>query len=244
VIVNQTMARIFWPCESALGKCIIRGVESGPCSEVVGVVEDSRRSRVIEEPTLQYFARVRPAPGLGAASAIVVRVDPARWPAVAAVALAELERHIDPAGLRMARLSESLEPQLRPWRLGAQLFTAFGVLALLGTLVGVYSVMAYAVSQRTHEMGVRIALGARLGDLLGLVVGEGGRVIALGIAVGLALSLALGRLVASLLYDVTPRDPAVLAAAAAVLLVAGLSASLIPAWGAARVDPMKALSVE
>jgi putative ABC transport system permease protein len=114
----------------------------------------------------------------------------------------------------------------------------------LVTVVGVYSVMAYTVSQRTHEMGVRMALGARLRDVLGLVVGEGLRVVALGVVVGVALALALGRVVDSLLYDVTPRDPVAMAAPAAVLLATGTAATFVPAWRAGRMDPAETLRQE
>jgi putative ABC transport system permease protein len=138
-------------------------------------------------------------------------------------------------------MSEAIEPQLRPWRLGTQLFTTFGLLALLVTMVGVYSVIAYAVSQRTHEMGVRMALGARMSDILGLVVGGGIRVVAVGVVAGISLSLALGRIVESLLYDVTPYDPVVMAGAAVVLLATAIVASFVPAWRAGRVDPAKTL---
>jgi putative ABC transport system permease protein len=130
---------------------------------------------------------------------------------------------------------------LRPWRLGAQLFTGFGLLALLVTIVGAYGVMAYAVSQRTHEMGVRMALGAGMPDILALVVSGGMRVVAIGVVVGIALSLALGRIVESLLYDVTPYDPVAMAWAAGVLLVTGVMASFVPAWRAGHVDPAETL---
>jgi putative ABC transport system permease protein len=203
---------------------------------------------VIEEPTLHYFVPLAPASAAAspftAPRAIVMRIDPGRWNATAAAVQAVLADHFDPRVVRMGRMVDTLEPQLRPWRLGAQLFTAFGLLALLVTVVGVFSVMSYSVSQRTHEMGVRVALGARLADVLRLVVGEGLAVIALGVVLGIGIALALGRLIESLLYGVTPRDPVAMAAAAAVLIAAGVGASLVPAWRAAKVDPVRALSAE
>lgn len=241
VVVSETMARTLWPGESALGQCLRLGDPDGPCSEVIGVVEDSRRRQVIEEPTLQYF---RPRRADAAGGMILLRVDPPRWSSVAQAARAELLPRFEERSVRMGRMTEALEPQLRPWRLGAQLFTAFGALALVVTVVGVYSVMAYAVSQRTHEMGVRMALGAKLRDVLRLVVGEGVRVVALGAALGVAAALALGRLVESLLYGVTPRDPWAMAVAAAALLATGALASLVPAWRAGRVDPSQVLRQE
>jgi ABC-type antimicrobial peptide transport system permease subunit len=119
-----------------------------------------------------------------------------------------------------------------------------GVLALIVATVGVYSVIAYATSQRTNEMGIRIALGAKLSDITRLVVGEGLRTVAIGIAVGIALALAAGKLVASLLYDVSPRDPVIMASGAIIFAVIGIAACVIPALRAAKVDPVSALRVD
>jgi predicted permease len=239
VVVTRSLARRYWPGESALGQCLVLGAPDAPCSEVVGVVEDVRMREVIEEPMLQYFVPLNQPP-----RSIVIRAEEAVWPQVVDVARAELEASLDMSGVRFTRVGDALEPQLRPWRMGAQLFTAFGLLALLVTLVGVYGVTSYTVSQRTHEMGVRIALGARIGDVLRLVVTEGMGVLLVGVLLGIGAALALGRLVESLLYGVTPSDPIAMAGAAAVLIVAGLVASLVPAWRAAKVDPVRALAAE
>lgn len=241
LVVSDLMAATFWPGESALGKCLILGEPEAACQHVVGVAENSRRMRILEEPTLQYF---RPMDPDAAGGVVLLRVDPRRWSAVADVVRDELGARFGPGEVAIRRMTEALEPQLRPWRLGAQLFTAFGLLALLVTVVGVYSVMAYAVSQRIHEMGVRMALGAGLRDILGLVVGAGLRVVALGVGLGIAVSLAMGRIIQSLLYEVTPQDPFAMAWAAGMLLVTGLAASLVPAWRAGRVDPARTLREE
>jgi predicted permease len=234
VVVSEMMARTFWPGESAPGKCIIVGQPDGTCVEVVGVAEDSRRMAIIEEPTLQYFI---PRAADAAGGVILLRVDPRHWDVVASAVREELSVRYAARDVSIRRMSEALEPQFRPWRLGAQLFSGFGLLALLVTIVGVYSVMAYAVSQRSHEMGVRMALGARLPDILGLVIGAGVRVVAVGVVAGIAVSLALGRIVESLLYDVTPYDPVAMTWAAGILLATGVAASFVPAWRAGRVDP-------
>jgi ABC-type antimicrobial peptide transport system permease subunit len=141
-------------------------------------------------------------------------------------------------------MAEILAPELRPWRLGATLFSLLGGLALLVAAVGVYSTVAYDTSRRRHEFGVRTALGARPSHLLRLVLGQGVRAATVGIIVGAGLALGTSRLVASLLYGVSPRDPAVLAGVGATLLAAALLASLAPAWRAARVSPIDALRDE
>ncbi len=141
-------------------------------------------------------------------------------------------------------MTDHLAPQYRQWRLGAGLFTALGLLALVVAAFGIYSALAYAFSQRTHEIGVRMALGARAADVLEMVLAEGLRLVVIGVVVGCALALAAGRLVASLLYDTSPHDPLVMAAVALVLLATAAAAALLPAWRAARVDPVGALRSE
>jgi ABC-type antimicrobial peptide transport system permease subunit len=132
----------------------------------------------------------------------------------------------------------------RPWRLGATLFSVFGCLALLVAILGIYSTISYGVSQRWHEFGVRLALGARGAQVVRLVVGEGLRLLLAGVMVGVILSLAAARLIASMLYGVRPSDPASLAIVITALIGIGVLAALVPAWRAARVDPVTALRAE
>jgi ABC-type antimicrobial peptide transport system permease subunit len=134
--------------------------------------------------------------------------------------------------------------QMRSWKLGATMFVAFGALALLLAAVGLYSVIAYNVVQRTHELGVRITLGAQVGDVLGLVVGQGVRLAVAGIVIGGLISLSLARWLKPLLFQESARDPAVYALVAAVLLAVSIVASYVPALRAARVDPNVALRSE
>jgi ABC-type antimicrobial peptide transport system permease subunit len=137
-----------------------------------------------------------------------------------------------------------LEPQYRPWRLGASLFTAFGVLALALSSIGIYGVVAHTVARRKHEFGLRSALGASRADILLSVVRDNLRAVGLGVVIGLILAVALGRIVSALLHGVGPRDPAVLVAAGAAMLIVAIIAGLEPAWRATRVDPAAALRAE
>ena len=134
-----------------------------------------------------------------------------------------------------------LDPEVRPYRLGTTMFGVFGVLALVLAGVGLYAVISFGVTRRTRELGIRAALGARVEDVVGLVLGEGVRVTMVGVAVGALLALALGRMVEALLFDASPRDPGVFAVASASLVLVAVLASVVPAWRAARVDPMTAL---
>jgi putative ABC transport system permease protein len=137
--------------------------------------------------------------------------------------------------------TEIVGSQTRSWQLGATMFVAFGLLALVLAAVGLYSVIAYNVAQRTHELGVRVALGAQAGDVVRLVVTGGIRLAGIGVAIGGVVALWAGKWVKPLLFEVSPKDPIVFAVVAATLIAVALAASWIPARRASRVDPNVAL---
>jgi ABC-type antimicrobial peptide transport system permease subunit len=141
-------------------------------------------------------------------------------------------------------MSARLEPQVHPWRVAAAMFLAFGLLGLVAATAGIYGLMGYEVTQRTHEFGVRMALGATAESILALVLGSGLRLIVVGLAAGLALSLVVGRTISSLVFEISPYDPVVLSVTMVALAAVALMASLIPAWRATRVDPLVALRAE
>ena len=141
-------------------------------------------------------------------------------------------------------MQERLDGQVRPWRLGASLFSLFGLLALLVTAVGLYSVIAYLVEQRNREFAVRIALGARPGDVFGQTLRRGLAPALLGLPVGLAIALVAGRFVQPLLFQTSTRDVRILGLVALVLLLVSALAALVPAVRATRVDPVVALQAE
>ncbi|HEY4218098.1 MAG TPA: ADOP family duplicated permease [Gemmatimonadaceae bacterium] len=247
VIVNRTMAAATWPGREPIGQCIRFGTATAECHRVSGVVEDSRMGQILETPVPQYYV---PLSNLPVAAArmngryIVVRVAPQQIGTVMA-ATRLLIRAQFPGGIpKLSLLSDHLEPQYRPWKLGATLFTTFGALALIVAVIGIYSTVSYGVNQRIHEFGIRIALGAQLRDVLQLVVGEGMRTVLVGIACGVTLALLAGRFVASLLYGVAPSDPVAIAVVVATLITVSAAAALIPAWRAARVDPASALRAD
>jgi ABC-type antimicrobial peptide transport system permease subunit len=192
---------------------------------------------------MQYYLPTGQDPR--AARTLVVRTQHGRERMVIAQAqriLNQLVPGLD--DIRIQNLSDLLEPELRPWHLGAMLFSAFGILALIVAGIGVYSVVAYGVAQRTHEMGIRAALGARTLDILDLVLAEGMRLLFVGIFVGLAAALVLGHYVASLLFGITAYDPGVLVGSAVTLTVLALAACVVPGWRAARVNPIVALRAD
>jgi predicted permease len=243
-VVGQELARGLWPGEDPLGKCIIIAKPTNGCTSVVGVVGDTHRMQIIEKSAPQFYLPLAQQP-TAAPQSLVLRVDQAQAAAVVAAVRAELARLMPDADDYAVRSMEQiLEPQLRPWRMGAVLFSALGLLALIVASVGIYGVMAYAMTQRTHEMGVRLALGARAADILNLVLGNGLRVVLIGVAIGVGVALALGRLVSSLLFGVVANDVSVLILAVVTLCSLAAVACLIPGWRAARVDPMIALRSE
>ena len=242
-IVNETMARTLWPNREAIGECLL--MDTMPCSRVIGVVEDARRFGLREDPAMQYYIPLGEERALGfGGRKMFVR------PRGDAVALREALRaemlRLDPtvSFVTVAALQDSVDPQIRPWRLGATMFGVFGALALLVAAIGLYSVIAYLVTQRTRELGVRLALGAQVGDIVRLIVRYGVGLAMVGVVIGALLSINAGRWIEPLLFETSPRDPAVYLVVSAVLVVVALVASLLPAWRAARVDPLEALRTE
>jgi ABC-type antimicrobial peptide transport system permease subunit len=138
-------------------------------------------------------------------------------------------------------LESAIEPQIRPWRLGATMFGVFGALAVFVAGAGLFSVLSYSVAQRTREFGVRAALGASPQRLVAAVISEGTRTVVAGLVIGAGIALVLGRYVAPLLFEVSPRDPVVFGAVSLVLLAAGVLAALAPARRAMRANPIEAL---
>ncbi len=243
VVVNQEMADLFWPGAEALGRCIRMGKRDNPCNTVVGVVETARRMRVIEDVGAAFYLPLGLKSGWEGTH-LVARAQSGSEAAVAAELRSALRREYPNAHPSVTVMADQLAWQYRPWRMSAALFSAFGVLALIVAVVGIYSTVAYGVNQRTHEFGVRVALGAQVPDVLRLVLGQGLRVVAIGVIIGVVLALAGGRFVTSMLYGVEPGDLRVIVFTSAALLVAAAIATLIPAWRAARVDPVTALRSE
>ena len=246
MVVNEAMAQLMWPNIDALGQCVRFEKRDNPCYTVVGIVENARRSSVIEdEAKPQFYLPLNNMPQKGYGGwTLLLRTTEEGARSAAAELTGELRRQFPLGEASVKSFMTVLEPEYRPWRLGASLFTAFGLLALLVAVIGIYSTVSYSVTQRTHEFGVRAALGARIGDVVRQVIGEGLRVVAIGVVVGIALALAAGTLVSALLYGVTPGDPWVMLAVSAVLLGVATAAALVPAWRAARVDPITALRTE
>ncbi|MGH9840524.1 MAG: ABC transporter permease [Blastocatellia bacterium] len=241
-VVNETFARRFWPGEEAVGKRFSVGAADAPKYEVVGVSEDGKYQNLNEEPK-PFVYRALWQSGAGTTSLVVrAKTEPGKLIAAVRAELQQLDANLPVAGART--LVEHMSFPLLPARLAAGVLGSFGLVALLLAAIGLYRVMAFAVSSRTREIGVRMALGARSADVLRLVIGDGMKLALAGLALGLAASLALTQLMKTLLFGVSATDPLTFAAVAALLALVALAACWIPARRAAKVDPMVALRCE
>jgi predicted permease len=242
MVVSQAMAKALWPGRDPIGQCVKVGADTAPCSYVVGIAENIRSQQLGDDPGLFYYlstAQWHPEQG---GLFIRTRGDAAR----SAETIRRALQRVMPgaAYVTVTPLREILGEQTRSWQLGATMFLAFGALALALAAIGLYSVMAYTVSQRTQEMGVRATLGAQQRDLVRLVLNEGLRVGVVGIVIGVVIALAAGQWVGPLLFQESPHDPLVFGFVAVVLLGTTVLASFVPSRRAARVDPMVALRYE
>lgn len=245
VVINEAFAQAQWPGMEPIGRCL-RFPPEDVCYRVIGVVETAMFDRLIEEPTPQYYLPLDNPPREAGTSfgTLVVRARTGARDRVIAEVRRSLQETFPGGRVNIRTMEQIMEPQFRPWRLGATLFSAFGVLALVVAALGIYSTIAYTVAQRTHEFGVRTALGAQTRDILRQVVGSSIRIVIVGVVLGVALALAAGRFIAALLYAIEPSDPGVMIAVSLVLVLIAIVAALGPAWRAARVNPVVALRTE
>jgi macrolide transport system ATP-binding/permease protein len=238
-ILNQTLAAFLWPGESPLGRRI---TYRGSAVDIIGVVRDIKGrnlfeppDRILYLPLLQYY---QPNPVLHVRTSVTPRT-----------LFAPLQREIaaldkDLPVYAVKTLEEHLSATLTPQRLLAHLVTGFAGLALLLSAIGLYALLAYTVSERTQEIGVRMALGARKGDVVRLFVGWGAKLTLAGACIGLAAASTLTPLMKSLLFGVSPLDPVTLIAMPVVLCLMAMLACCLPAYRATRADPKVALRYE
>jgi putative ABC transport system permease protein len=255
-IINETMARRFWPAQSALGKRVALDSEAmkffpdrppqldlaAGMREVVGVVRDVRHDGLETEPQPEMYFPDRQRPEREMNLVVRAAVDPESLAASVRGAVSAIDPDQPVVNVKpMSRLlADSVAKPLFNSLLGA----VFAAVALILTITGVYGVMSYAVAQRTREMGIRMALGARGQDVLKLVIGQGMKPVIVGVALGLAGAYALTRLMATLLFGVSATDPAVFVGVAALLAAVALLACYLPARRATKVDPVIALRKE
>jgi putative ABC transport system permease protein len=244
VIINEAAARTYWPNQNSLGKRLIIGGprEKPQSAEIIGVTGASRYRRLTEafRPGMLLPAAQNYFPDLS----LHLRSagDPASLIESARRELRALDPQLPATNIRT--LEDQRRNSLYSERVTALLLSAFGALALSLAALGIYGVMAYSVAQRTREFGIRMALGARAGDVLRLMLIQGARLIGAGVALGLAGAFAATRLIRSFLYQVSSADPMAFVSAALLGAAVALLACYIPARRATQVDPMIALRYE
>lgn len=234
VIINETMARRYWPDRDPVGQSIRL---DGEALEVIGVAADTR-PRVFRDPDPLVYRPLRD----GSAGQLAVRT--AGDPLTVARSVSAVVRELGGVVAEVGTMQHFVQNDTWRQEQTANLLAVFGALALALSTVGLYGVIAFAVARRTREIGIRVAVGARPANVIGLVLRDCGAAVMAGVALGLAAALSLNRMLASLLYQVSPADPQVLAGAASVVVIAALIACWLPVRRALRVDPLVALRYE
>jgi putative ABC transport system permease protein len=241
IVINEAMAKRFWPGEDPMGKRLTTAFASEEPRQVVGIVADVKYNGLeVREPVAAMYIPLAQSPSR--AMDFAIRTN-GRAIAAAAVAAVAAVHEIDPnlPVLQVGSMEQVLAASLVRQRFGMILLASFAGLALALAAVGIYSVLSYTVRHRGREIGIRMALGAQVKDVVRLIVVQGMRPALLGMAIGLAAALALGRTISSLVFGVTAADPLTLGAVAALLSAVALAACLLPAMRATRVDPIRAL---
>jgi putative ABC transport system permease protein len=240
-IVSQAAARYLWPDQDPIGRFLKIDGENN-WRPVVGVVADVEQHRLDQAPSPALYLPYGQDPWPAMSIVVNTAVEPASATGSVASAIHSVDKDEPVYGVQTMR--EVVAASLSSDRLRMTLISVFALVALVLACVGIYGVMAYSVAQRTNEIGIRMALGARQADLLKLVVGHGLKMALAGIFSGMILSFALSRFLSGLLFGVLPTDAGAFAGVACLLTIVALAASYIPAWRATRIDPVVALRVE
>ena len=240
-VVSESMANTLWPGKDAIGQQMRVGSDTSAFTTVIGIAEDAVQNEFTsDDQRLRYYLPIDQMQPTGGTYLIArMRTDPA----IGSELLRKAVQQVMPGDSYVTArpLGDVVATRQRSWRFGATMFAAFGIVALLVAAIGLHAVMAYDVTQRTHELGVRVALGAQARNLLQLVVTQGMSLTFIGVAIGTAIAVGVSGQVQPLLFEQDARDLRVYAAVAAVLLVSALLATLVPALRASRADPNVAL---
>ncbi|HEX8458967.1 MAG TPA: ABC transporter permease [Pyrinomonadaceae bacterium] len=246
-VINETMARRFWPNQDPTGKRITPGslssTDPNDWITVVGVARDVRQFELVADPKPQMYLSYVQA-GFFAPNDLVVSTDLEPLSLAPAVRKTVWEVDKDQPVSKIRTMEEIVSESVARQRFSMMLLGLFAALALVLAAVGIYGVMSYSVAQRTREFGIRMALGARRGDVLRLAVGHGLKLVLIGIAIGLGAAFLLTRVMSSLLYGVSATDPLTFISISLILISVALLASLIPALRATKIDPIDALRYE
>lgn len=241
VVINQTMAQRYWPNQDPVGQAV-RLLENNVTATIIGVVGDVKHYSLDEPATAQIYTSYPQQPHIFTTLVVRTTSDPLALARAVRGAVWSVDK--DQPVWKVRTLEFLLDRSLGSQRFLMWLLTGFSLLALTLAAVGVYGVISYAVTQRTHEIGVRLALGAQRRDIVRLVAGQGMMLAGVGVGIGLIAAFLLTRFLAQLLFNVSPTDPLTFAGVALLLLIVALVACLVPSRRATKVDPMIALRYE
>jgi putative ABC transport system permease protein len=239
-IINEAMARRCWPRQDPVGKRFGDGKDHW--MTVVGVVANMRQTSLVDEPDMESYVPYRQSPGATMGLVIRTSMDPLRLAPTLRTAVGEVDRELPVSDV--GTLAGNIAHSTREWRFTVALLGAFALLAMVLAAVGIYGVISYSVARRTHEIGVRMALGAERGRIIGMVVGRAALLGGVGVAIGIAGALALSQLLRSMLYGVSATDPVAFLGVSMFLLLVAAMAGYVPARRATKVDLTVALRYE
>jgi putative ABC transport system permease protein len=242
VIINQKMAEMLWPGESAVSKRILIGSDSREPLEVVGVVKTGKYRNLAEDPKPYFYYPMTQRRPASMALVMHTSVDPRGLVGAIRKEVQNIDRAVPISAVKT--MDEHMTYALWAPNMAAAFSLAFGVVAILLSAVGLYSVMAYVVSQRTREVGIRMALGANRADVLKMIAAQGMRLAVIGVVIGLLLSLAMARALSALLIGVSGYDATTFVVVSALLVLVALIACYLPARRATKIDPLVALRYE
>ncbi|HET7565978.1 MAG TPA: FtsX-like permease family protein, partial [Gemmatimonadaceae bacterium] len=240
-IVNEAFANKYWPGESPIGKCIS---DLKICHVVVGVAANAKYVSITEQPREVFFIPVAQSDWARTGGALLIRTTGDPSAVITSVRRTLLAMRSNLPYPEVKTLEDIMRPELQPRRLGAAMIGVFGLLALVLAAIGLYGVISYAVTQRTREVGIRMALGAQQVHVVSLVVRQGALLTLVGLVIGIAAALGAARLITHLLFGVSATDPITFVGVAVLLAAVAALASYLPARRATRVDPMIALRAE
>jgi predicted permease len=243
-VINETMARRYWPNENPIGRRITLGLPrpENPWATIIGIAKDLPHRAIDSLPQPDWYLSRPLGPQRNQILFVRTAGNPSDLAAPIRDIVASIDRNQPVANIKT--MNEVVAATLAPRKFNMLLLALFAVLALLLATLGIYGVMAYSVAQRTHEVGIRMALGAQKNDVLALVIRNGMTLTLIGVGIGLAIALALTRLMTTLLFGVTPTDSITFAAVSTFLILVALLACYIPARRATKVDPLVALRYE
>lgn len=243
-IINETLARILWPGEDPIGQCMLMHTDSADCVTVVGVTQGFLKTSILSRDRLVVYVPMAQSGGYSRAGTIFVAVR--GEPANTSRSIRETVQNVRPdlPAVSVRSMADVIDPEFRPWRLAATMFTVFGCIALFIAVIGLYGVVSFAAAQRSSEIAVRIALGAQVQNILRVVALDALKAVLAGVTIGSIVALAARRWVGPLLFQTSAKDPGIIIGIGCLLLLVALSASLIPTFKTFLRNPASVLRVD